>query len=158
MAEKGDDAMKTAPELEKVASLYANDAEKIKFLEKAEKKNFMVAINAKTVIENMALAATGKPLITADTVLNDRITKMKADALAEVGYDGGWAESKFTGSVQKKIETLQISQPPTPGSPATPSSPPVMPKPGGGERFKEELLKSATDARSLAFISQLKIP
>ena len=158
MAEKGDPTMMNAPALAAAANLYTNDAEKIKFLEKAEKKNFMVTIDAKAGLGIVRNAANVQ-LTTPDAVLKNKVTKMKADALAEIGYDGGWANPDFVNAVQAKIDALQRSEPSTPGGPpTTPGGPPIMPKPGGGERFKKGLQDNATDTRSLAQIFALTIP
>ena len=158
MAEKGDPSMMTAPALAAAANLYANDAEKIKFLEKAEKKNFMATVDAKAAL-GVVRDAAGTPLATRGAVLNFRVTRMKADALAEIGYDGGWGNPDFVNAVQAKINALQTSEPSIPGGPpTTPGGPPIMPKPGGGERFKKGLQDNATDTRSLAQIFALTIP
>lgn len=165
MAEKGDPSIMTVPELVRATNLYANDAEKINFLDKAEKKNFMASIDAKASVINsdgtpgLIRNAAGTPLSTRGDVITSRITRMKAGDIAEINYDHGWATPDFVNAVQAKINSLQTSQPPTPGGPpTTPGGPPVIPRPGGGERFKEELQKSAIDSRSLAQISALVIP
>ncbi len=164
MTEKGDPTIMTAPALITAANLYTNDAEKIRFLEKAEKKNFMASIDAKAGAINGAggrgliINAAGVPL-TGAQILDSRVMRMKADALAEIGYNDGWSNPDFINAVQAKINTLQGSQPPILGGPPTiPGGPPIMPKPGGGERFREELQKYATDSISLAVISTLAIP
>ena len=164
MTEKGDPTIMTAPALITAANLYTNDAEKIRFLEKAEKKNFMASIDAKAGAINGAggrgliINAAGVPL-TGAQIIDSRLMRMKADALTEIGYNDGWSNPDFINAVQAKINTLQGSQPPILGGPPTiPGGPPIMPKPGGGERFREELQKYATDSISLAVISTLAIP
>ena len=163
MAEKGNMGTTPADHVDWLANnareLYAQGSERIDFIQKAEKEDFMATIEAKS-----RLAAAGEIEIrdgaaiitTVPDILRVRVQKMKADALAEVDRDAwgtfGAPPTDFFTEVQDKIRALQVAQPPVAGAAGPP---PIPPKPGGGEVFKANILKEVTDNRKLRIINTI---
>lgn len=168
MAEKGNMGARPADWLARMATdLYAQSSERIEFIQKSEKENFMATINAKSNLATRGLVEIkdgGRTLTTVNDILINRVGKMKADALAEVDK-GAWgtlppghvpgaafAPTAFFTAVQNKARVLQIAKRPVAG---TAGPPPVPPEPGGGDIFKANLLKEVTDPQKVAMINEI---
>lgn len=146
--------------------LYAQGSERIEFVQKAEKEDFMATIEAKSRLAtagDIEIKDGTTTIIAAPDILRVRVQKMKADSLAEIDKDawgtpppvprGVFVPTAFFTVVQNKVRALQLAQPPDPGAVGPPI---VPPKPGGGDIFKANILKEVTDTRKLAMINELQ--
>ncbi|MEK7645841.1 MAG: hypothetical protein AAB374_01930 [Patescibacteria group bacterium] len=160
MAEKGNMGPDPVGWLEQMATnLYAQGSERIEFIQKAEKEDFMATIEAKSRLATageIEIRDGATIITTVPDILRARVQKMKADALAEVDRDAwgtfGAPPTDFFTEVQDKIRALQVAQPPVAGAAGPP---PIPPKPGGGEVFKANILKEVTDNRKLRIINTI---